>query len=155
MLWERKGLGQHIKDPFSGARICSFRVNPGAAEMKFAEIRKCEYRSRGGLSGSVCIKPLPYVLCIPHCDLHGSSFMAQPSTAPCHLLIHLPLRFSHSMSLSVSHNAVTIPHCVGRQGPLMYESVMKRGKSKPHCSEISVCVYALATACIWIQRLTG
>ncbi len=86
------------------------------------------------------------------------SWPTRMNPAPsCHLLIHLSLCFSHSVSPSLSHNTVTIPHCVGRQGLLMYESVIKRGKSKPHCSEICVCVCVCICICLyvcqWIQGL--
>lgn len=41
-------------------------------------------------------------MCITHSDLRGSPFIARPPAAPCHLLIHPSLCFSHSVSLSES-----------------------------------------------------
>ncbi|KAA8591962.1 hypothetical protein FQN60_017336 [Etheostoma spectabile] len=61
-----------------------------------------------------------YITCS---DLRGSSFMAhqdEPPAAPCHLLIHLSLRFFRSVSPSLSHNAVT-SHTVEGFGKSMDE----------------------------------
>lgn len=72
------------------------------------------------------------------------------TSSSIHLLVVQPFHnlLTHS---SVSESQCShIPHCVGRQGPLMYEHVRKCGKTKLHCSEIcvcDVCVCVCVSAC--------
>lgn len=94
------------------------------------------------------------LVCIPHLthdDLRGSSSSAPPT---CQLSIHPSLPPSLTLSpLSVSHSAATIiPHCVGRRGLLMCESVRKRGRVNRIAQRSPCAARALADACMWIQE---